>query len=185
VKITISNIPDFSPLTQRDLNLLEELKAKKNNLQALSEINPEFDEKLRTIKKEIDDISVKLLRSGAIKRGPDKLYHFPPEALAWAKKKKLDKPQIQHSYHPQLPDWAKEHLAEWIQMQRLRENGRETIRRTGVIGLETGMKRPRDLKLFFRVLELRDVKETDDSDLQDDHIPDSFGEALDKLTCPQ
>ncbi len=117
---------------------------------------------MEKIHNEIDKYTISLIRSGAIKRGPDKLFSFPPQAHAWAKKKGLDKPQIQHYYHPQLPTWAIKHLEEWIQHQQLREQGRKTLRKTKVVGLETGMRPPRDLRLLLRVLELRGYEEKEE-----------------------
>jgi hypothetical protein len=178
-----NSTPDFPPLR---LDLLEEIKAEKEKIRTLLPGAPisgggisELEE-IQERQERIDEYTVKLIRSGAIKRGPDKVFHYPPEARAWAKGKRLDKPQIQHYYHPQLPPWGREHLEEWIQVQRLRRKGRETLRRTKVVGLETGMKRRRDLRLFFRFLELRGVEGKDDPDIEDDQIPDSLGETLDQ-----
>lgn len=153
-----NSTPDFSPFTPRQLDLLEKIKAGRDKIETLSksvlESGVGAPELAKTLN-ERDRHTVSLIRSGAIKRGPDKLFSFPPQARAWAKKKGLDKPQIQHYYHPQLPTWAIKHLEEWIQHQCLRKEGRETLRKTKVVGLETGMKRPVDMTLLVRVLELR------------------------------
>lgn len=160
-----NSTPDFSPLTPRQLDLLEKIKARNEKLETLFpsvlESGVGAPELAKTLN-ERDRHTVSLIRSGAIKRGPDKLFSFPPEARAWAKKKRLDKPQIQHYYHPQLPTWAINHLEEWIQHQRLRKEGRKTLRKTKVVGLETGMRPPRDLRLLLRVLELRGYEEKEE-----------------------
>jgi hypothetical protein len=147
------------------MDLLKKIKTEKEKLRTLSPGDPISAlgvPDLEEIHQKIDEHTIRLIRPGAIKRGPDKVFYFPPEALAWAKKKRLDKPQIQHYYHPQLPGWAREHLEEWVQLQRLRKEGRKNLRRTNVAGLETGMHRPRDLSLMIRTLELRGVKEEED-----------------------
>lgn len=175
-----SSAPDFPPLTARQKFLLNEIKSLKGELEAL----PPWDPKTGTwvpefykIRKEIDEYTVKLIRSGLIKRGTDKLFYFPPEAFAWAKNKRLDKPQIQHYYHPQLPSWAREYLEEWIPMRQLREDGLATLRETGVVGLETGMKRPKDGSeierwelIRRRVLELRGAKDEENEEDDDDDM---------------
>jgi hypothetical protein len=177
--------PDFPPLTTRQKILLDEIKSLKEELEALPPWNPQtmtWVPEFYEIRKKIDEYTVKLIRSGVIKRGTDKLFYFPPEAFAWAKKKRLDKPQIQHYYHPQLPSWAREYLEEWIPMRQLREDGPATLRETGVVGLETGMKRPKngsEIKRWElirrRVFELRGAKyeenEVDDGDGDGDMSP--------------
>ncbi|MBM4272901.1 MAG: hypothetical protein FJ134_00330 [Deltaproteobacteria bacterium] len=157
-------IPDFPPLSPRQWDLLEKIKSEKEKLTNLN--TPESDQGISELEKilnAIDKFTVSLTRSGAILRGPDKSFSFPPEAHAWAKKKGLDKPQIQHYYHPELPTWAISHLEDWIQRQRLRgKEGRKTLRKTKVEGLETGMKRPWDMAFLIRVLELRGFVIEDD-----------------------
>jgi len=158
--------PDFLSLTPTQIDLLEKIKAEKEKLRPLLPGDPiSTDEvpELEEINTKIDEYTIRLIRSGAIKRGPDEVFYFPPEALTWAKKKRLDKPQIQHYYHPQLPGWAREHLEEWVQLQRLRKEGRKNLRKTNVAGLETGMRRPKDMTLMLRVLELRGVKNEDNA----------------------
>lgn len=182
--------PDFSSLTPRQLNLLKNLQAELQTRKALKESDPEFDENLKRIQEKIDDLSVKIIRAGAIKRGPDKVYHFPPDTRAWGKKKCLDKPQIQHYFQPDLPPWLQEHLLDWIEYQRLRKGGREVLRKTKVPGLETGIFNPQDLRLLLRFLELRGIKEeeaptsscTEDVSPSDSLIDEMFQKSRTEVT---
>jgi hypothetical protein len=59
-------------------------------------------------------------------------------------------------FHPDLPLWAKNHFIEWIRMLRCgRDDSRDILRGTGIVGIETGIMRPEDLTLLMRVIELR------------------------------
>lgn len=183
--------PDFSPITPRQLDLLEKIKADKEKLRTLPPGDPEtgkWPPEFHEIQKRIDDLSVKALRSGLLRRLPGESRSSGFRLVF--REITGDSPEEEKyemrilpgagDFHPDLPPWAVNHFIDWIQMQRLREKGRETLRKTKIVGIETGMKRPRDLRLFFRVLELRGVEEKDGPDLEDDQISDSLGEMLDK-----
>lgn len=173
--------PDFPPLTARQRFLLDEIKSLKEELEAL----PPWDPKTGTwvpefyeIQKKIDDLSVKALRSGLL-RGLPAESRRPGFLLVFDSTGEYAKvlPGA-GDFHPELPPWAENHFVEWLQIQRLRKEGRETLRETKVVGLETGMKRPKDFSeiecwelIRRRVLELRgtkdeenEVNEVDDDD---------------------
>jgi hypothetical protein len=160
-----NHIPDSPPLTPRQLELLEAIKAEKEKIKTL----PPWDPKTGTwvpefyeIQTKIDDLSVKALRSGLLRslpaesRRPGFLLVFDSHGES---AKVLPGAGV---FYPELPPWAENHFVEWIQMQRLREKGRETLRETKIPGLETGMKRPKNMTLLRRVLELRGYVVTDE-----------------------
>ena len=150
--------PDFTPLTPRQLNLLEEIKAEKEKLRTLPPWDPQtgtWVPEFYEIQKRVDDLSVKALRSGLLKGLPAESRR-PGFRLVFDSTGEYAKvlPGA-GDFHPELPPWAENHFVEWIQMQRLREKGRETLRKTKIPGLETGMRCPTDMTLLIRVLELR------------------------------
>jgi len=160
----MNHAPDSPPLTLRQLELLEAIKAEKEKIKTL----PPWDPKTGTwvpefyeIQKRIDDLSVKALRSGVLRgrpaesRRPGFRLEFREIADFPGELEMLVLPNA-GDFHPELPRWAVNHFVEWIQLQRsLRKEGRETLRKTKIVGLETGMRRPKDLNLLTRVLELR------------------------------
>ena len=84
-------------------------------------------------------------------------------------------------FHPDTPLWAKNHFIEWIREHRAgfrRYDGREVLRETGIVGIETGMKSPIDFEdikrwelIKERVLELRGVQKEESEDDDSDLIP--------------
>jgi hypothetical protein len=155
----MNHTPDFSPLTPRQLALLEEIKAEKEKLRNLPPGDPETGTRVPDfygISNRIDDLSVKALRSGLL-RGR------PAESRRHGFRLKLDSHGEYEDvlpgfgdFHPELPLWAVNHFVEWIQMLRLRRHdARDFLRATKIVGIETGMKRPEDLTLLARVLDLR------------------------------
>jgi hypothetical protein len=178
--------PDFPPLTPRQIELLEAIKAEKEKI----EILPPWDHKTGTwvpefheIQKRIDDLSVKALWSGLLRGLPAESRH-PGFLLVFDPHGKYAKvlPGA-GDFHPELPPWAEYHFVEWIQIQRLREKGRETLRKTKIPGLETGLRHPIDMTLMMRVLELRGFKEEDNAisfAMANEPPPDSLTEMLGK-----
>uniref|UniRef100_A0A7C3WIZ3 Uncharacterized protein n=1 Tax=Desulfobacca acetoxidans TaxID=60893 RepID=A0A7C3WIZ3_9BACT len=154
---------NFPPLKERILILLDELKGEINNRRGLGTSDPEFADKLREINKKIDELSVKILRGGAILSRPAESRH-PGFRIVFdspGNSAKILPGAV--DFHPELPPWAEGFFVEWIQGQRLREKGRETLRKTKIPGLETGMHPPRDMTLMLRVLELRGAVQEDDT----------------------
>jgi hypothetical protein len=171
---------DFPPLTPRQLDLLEELKAEIEKLATLSAL----DHEVPKINKKIDELSVKALRF-ALKnlpkesRRPGFVLEVPTLGgrLLFTGEYEL-RPGFAN-FHPDLPPWAKNHFVNWIREQRAglrRYDAREVLRETGIVGIETGMPGPpiglEDIERWElikqRVLELRGVKkeESQDDDLQ-------------------
>jgi hypothetical protein len=171
--------PDFPPFTQRQLDLLEELRAEIEKLTALSALDPEVPK----INKRIDELSVKALRF-ALKnlpkesRRPGFVLEVPTFGgrLLFTGEYEI-KPGF-GDFHQDLPPWAKNHFIEWIRYHRAgfrRYDGREVLRETGIVGIETGMKPPISLEdierwelIKKRVLELRGVEQEgkQDNDLE-------------------
>lgn len=160
-----NSTPDFPPLR---LDLLAEIKAEKAKLRTL----PPWDPKTGTwvpefyeILKRIDDLSVKALRSGMLisrpaeSRHPGKIFLDVPTLGG----RLLLNGEYEISpgfadFHPDLPSWAKDHFIEWIRMLRSgiqRPDASKILRKTKIVGIETGMKRPIDMTFLIRVLELR------------------------------
>jgi hypothetical protein len=152
--------PDFPPFTRRQLDLLEEIKAAKEELRTL----PSSDPKRRLkIQRKIDDLSVKALRSGMLKGRPAESRR-PGFCLVFDSHGKYAEvlPGF-GDFHPDLPPWAKHHFIEWIRMLRLqRHDARDILRKTKIVGIETGVRSPEDVTLFLRFLELREFKEEED-----------------------
>ena len=121
--------PDFPPLTLRQLELLEAIKADKEKLATLPPWDPEtgtwVPESYET-QERIDELSVKALRSGLL-RGLPAESRRPGFLLVFDSTGEYAKvlPGA-GDFHPELPIWAKDHLVEWIQQQRLRKEGRKT-----------------------------------------------------------
>ncbi len=182
--------PDFPPFDKRQLDRLEELKAEIEGRDAFSALDPEMPK----INERIKDLSVIVARF-ALKnipkesRRPGKFITevatyggrlFPGEH--WHNAYLEVKPGFA-IFHPELPPWAKKYFVKWIQECRAGVWGpddREVLRKTGIVGIETGMKRPVDMTFLRRVLELRDYKGKDDPDKEDNHMSDSVGEDLDE-----
>jgi hypothetical protein len=178
--------PVSPPLTLRQLELLEAIKADKEKLRTLPPRDhetetwvPEFYE----IQKRIDDLSVKALRSGVL-RGRPAESRRPGFFLVFDSSGEYAKVLLgAGDFHPGLPLWAENHFVEWIQMQRLREKGRETLRKTKIPGLETGMRCPKDMTLIMMVLELRGFEEEDSAislAVANEPPPNSLTEMLEK-----
>jgi hypothetical protein len=171
----------FPPLTRRQLDLLEAIKAEKEKLKTLAPRDLKTGTRapeLYKIQERIDDLSVKALRSGLLRGLPAEsrlqgsrlvvraLADSPGEYVVLVLPGSGD-------FHPELPQWAVNHFIEWIRLQTLQKEGRETLRETGIVGLETGIKRPIDFSdierwelIKLRVLELRGVKDEDDDDMR-------------------
>ena len=160
-----NSTPDCPPFTRRQLDRLEELKAEIEKRDALSALDP----KVLKINKMIDELSVKALRFT--------LKNIPKESLRPGKFLFVFNSTGEYAeikpgfgdFHPDLPSWAKDHFIKWIMEQRAglwRYDARDVLRETGIVAIETGMKRPIDLAdiehwelIKRRVLEIRGVKE--------------------------
>jgi hypothetical protein len=170
--------PDFPRLTKKQLALLEEIKAEKAKLRTLSPGDPKPGvgiPELEEIHKEIDDLSVRALRSGLLRRVPAGSRSSGLFRLLFDEGIKKEDGTEEYmvlllpsagDFHPELPPWAVEHFLDWIQRQRLQKEGREILRETKVVGLESGMKRTKDFSVIecweiikWRFLELRGVKD--------------------------
>ncbi len=168
--------PDFLPLTPRQLELLEAIKAEKEKLKTLPPCDPKtwtWVPEFYEIHKRIDDLSVKALRSGLL-RG------FPADSRRPGFRFVFDShgeyakvlPGF-GDFHPDLPPWAVKHFFDWIQMLRLRRHdARDILRETGIISIETGIKSPIDFEdierwelIKHRVLELRGARDEEDGDM--------------------
>ncbi|MFI5329903.1 MAG: hypothetical protein ACHQ2F_02530 [Desulfobaccales bacterium] len=184
----IDYTPDFPPFTKRKSDLIEELKAEIEKRDAHSALDPEMP----NINKRIDDLSIKVGRF-ALKNIPKEIRHpgkifmvvptygnrlLPGEHI-------LEMKPGFAIFHPDLPPWAKDHLIKWIREHRAgiwRYDGREVLRETGIVGIETGMPGPpidiEDIRRWElikqRVLELRGVKqeESQDDDLDENESDD-------------
>lgn len=193
---------DFPPLTRRQLDLLEGIKAEKEKFKTLAPRDLKAGTRvpeLYKIQERIDDLSVKALRSGLLRGRPaesrrpgfflESYYH---EGRLVATGDEI-KPAF-GDFHPDLLPWAKNHFIEWIRMLRFRRHdARETLRETLIVGIETGMRRPEDLADIERfelikqmVLRLRAVKDENDDSLHtspagtDEPPPKTFAEMLEK-----
>jgi hypothetical protein len=171
----MDHTPDFPPLTPRQLELLEAIKAEKEKLKTLPPWDPktgtwvpEFYETL----KRIDTLSVKALASGLMKNRPAESRRpgeFIIEVPTCGGRLLLDgeyeiSPDFS-DFHPDLPSWAKDHFIEWIRMLRSgiqRPDASKILRKTKIVGIETGMKRLKDMTFLKRVLELRGYAVTDE-----------------------
>jgi hypothetical protein len=185
----IDYTPDFPPFTKRQSDLIEELKAEIEKRNALSALDPEMPK----INMRIDDLSIKVGRF-ALKNIP-KESRRPGKILidvATYGGRLLPGEHILEMkpgfgiFHPDLLPWAKNHLIEWIRQHRAgiwRYDGREVLRETGIVGIETGMPGlPIDIEdirrwalIKRRVLELRGVK---GEESQDDHVEENENDDL-------
>jgi hypothetical protein len=171
----MNHTSDFPPLTPRQLELLEAIKAEKEELRSL----PPWDPKTGTwvpefyeIQEKIDGLSVKALASGLMKNRPAESRRpgkFIIEVPTCGGRLLLDgKYKISPGFsdlHPDLPSWAKDHFFEWIMMLRSgirRPDGHRILRKTKIVGIETGMNRLKDMTFLKRVLELRGYAVTDE-----------------------
>lgn len=165
---------DFPPLTSRQRLLLDKIKSLKEELEALPPWDPQtmtWVPECYEIQKKIDGLSVKALRSGLL-RGLPAESRRPGFRFVFDSHGEYAKvlPGA-GDFHPELPPWAENHFVEWVQLQSLRKEGRETLRETKIVGLETGMKRPKDGSEIKRwelirrsVLELRGAKDEENED---------------------
>ncbi|MCK9374767.1 MAG: hypothetical protein M0P73_01310 [Syntrophobacterales bacterium] len=158
------------PFTRRQLDLLEKLKAEIEKRDALPALGPEVPK----INKRIDELSVKALASGLMKGRPAESRRpgkFLLEFNSTGEYAEI-KPGF-GDFHPDLPSWAKDHFIRWIREHRAGIWGpddRKILRKTKIVGIETGMKRPVDMTFLIRVLELRGYEAKDDPDKEDGRI---------------
>jgi len=162
------SVLDFPPLTSTQKSILKEIKSLKEKLKTLPPWDPEtgtWVSEYYEIQKRIDDLTIRGLRSGMFKSLPAESRH-PGFRLVFDSRGEYAKilPGA-GDFHPELPTWAENHFLEWIQVQRLREKGRDNLRKTKIPGLETGIRPPTDLTLGIRVMELRgyDFEKEEDS----------------------
>jgi hypothetical protein len=184
---------DFPPLTPRQLDLFKQIKAGKETLKTLPPGDPktgiqvpEFYE----IHEKIDELSVKAIRSGLMKSRPAETRHpgkfFLDVSTLGGRLLLNGEYEISPGFadfHPDLHSWAKDHFIELIRMLRSgirRPDARRILRKTKIVGIETGMKRPEDMTLLIKVLELRGYEEKDDPYKEDGRMSDSLGEDLDE-----
>lgn len=152
---------DFPPFTERQQELLEELKAAVD---------------LKNRKKEIDDISVKVARFALKPLPKESRYNgLVLEVPTCGGRLVSGECKIKlgfADFHPDLPLWAKNHFIKWVLSHRTgfsKSYSRMVLRETGLVGIETGMPgEPEKLEDIERwelikqkVLELRSVKEND------------------------
>jgi hypothetical protein len=164
--------PDFRQLEERQKSLLNDIESLKAELNGLS---PGNLDRSREIHQKIDYLTVKAVRflvknvpGGDRSSGLFRLFIDKDNqaSIILANCLKL---------HPMAPDWFVEHFWDWRQRQRLQPEGREILRETRVVGLESCIKDPqtkkvvsprighlRNMDLLKRVLELRGVKEESD-----------------------
>lgn len=134
----------FPPLTRRQRKLLEDLRAAIEKLKTLPIENFTTWTKIR---KTIDDLSVRVARF-ALKplQAKTRQPGFFLEAHRCGGRLSHVSQEIKPGFgvfHPEIPTWAKKYLVDWIQMLRLqRADAREVLRETGVVSIETGLKRP-------------------------------------------
>ena len=164
----MNHTSDFPPLTPRQLELLEAIKAEKEKLRSL----PPWDPKTGTwvpefyeIQEKIDGLSVKALASGLMKNRPAEsrragkfIIEVPSCGGRLLFNGEYEISPGFADFHPDLPSWAKDHFIEWIRMLRSgiqRPDASKILRKTKIVGIETGMKRPIDMTFLIRVLELR------------------------------
>jgi hypothetical protein len=158
------------PFTRLQLDRLGELKAELEKRDALSALDPEMPK----INLRVDELSVIIARFG-IKNLPKESRR--PGEILFVFNSTGEYAEIKPGFgvfHPDLPSWAKEHLIKWIREHRAgfwRPDGRDVLRETGIVGIETGMKAPIDWDdiverkivaahwelIKHRVIELRDV----------------------------
>lgn len=162
--------PDFPPLTTRTKELLEKIKALKEKQKTLPPSDPgtllqvlEFSK----IQEEINEVSVKALRSGVL-RGRPAESRRPGFSLVFDSTG--ENAEIRPNFgdfHPDLEPWALKHFIEWRRkLPFQRYDARDILRETGIISIEVGIKSPRDFEDIKRwelikrkVLELRGVEE--------------------------
>jgi len=179
---------DFPPLTPRQLDLLEELKVEIGKRDDLSALNPDIPK----INKRIDGLSVVVLRF-AFKNIPKESRRpgeFIIEVPTYGGRLLPGEHRLEIKpgfgiFRPDLPPWAENHFIKWVREHRAgfrRYDGREVLRETGIVGIETGMSGP-PIKLKFikrwelikqRVLQLRCVKKqkTQNGDLEENENDD-------------
>lgn len=158
--------PDFPPFTKRQLDRLEELKVAIEKRE--DHLSERIDELTRTVLRFV------LKEIPKEFRGPSKLNIEAPTygGRLLPGKHRLEIKLGFGDFRPDCPSWTKNHCVEWIQRQRGQKEGYKTLRKTKIVGIETGVKPPRGLRLFLRVLELRGFDGPD--------MSDSLGEDLDE-----
>ena len=178
--------PDFRPLSESQIILLEELeysiKEREKEIQGLppkpdnlsqKEIvafheRPEFS-RLRKLHEEIDNLTVRAIRS-LWRRVPGKTGYPRIRMLIEYKK---GKNQISYvpgdgiEYHPEMPRWALEHCCLWIHDKRwIRSDEIYNLLAKCKMGFETGLRPPLDFDLLERVLRLRGFDMNSEKDLK-------------------
>jgi hypothetical protein len=165
--------PDFPPLTESQKNLLEELeyciKELKTEIQGLPATPDNLSQKefiafhegsgfslLRRLHKELDNLTVKAIRSLFWRIPGQKGY--PGICLRFIEDKEGNYevsyvPGDSIHYYPGLPRWALEYFCLWIHEKRLmRSDVDYYLLADCKMGLETGLKPPKDLVLLEKVL---------------------------------
>lgn len=168
----INSTPDFPPFTPRQLARLEELKAEIEKRDALLALDPGMPK----INERIDELSVKVLRfaSKNIPKNSRRPGEFSIEVPTYGGRLLPGEHRLEIKpgfcvFHPDLPPWAGNHFIRWSLEHRAlfrRWDGREVLRETGIVGIETGIKRHENFEdierrehIKRRVLELRGVAE--------------------------
>jgi hypothetical protein len=162
--------PNFLPLTTRQKELLETIKALKEEQKTLPPPDPKTliqVPEFYKIQKEINELSVKALRSGLL-RGRPAESRRPGFSLVFDSTGEYAEilPNF-GDFHPALEPWALNHFIEWRKNLPLqRHDARDILRETGIISIEVGIKSLRDFEDIKRwelikrkVLELRGVEE--------------------------
>ena len=167
-------VPDFSRLSFNQEELLAEIKFCKNEIQielqrlpthpldnlspkelAIYYEGPEFS-RLRKLRKENDNLTVRAIRSIWRRIAGKKGYPGICMKLIEDKEGNYEVsfvPGDGIEYHPRLPRWALEHFCLWIHNKRwIRSDENYYLLAQCKIGLETGLKPPKDLYLLEKVL---------------------------------
>lgn len=156
--------PDFAPLRLKHKEILEKIESLKAECEGLT--FPEDKARTGQIHQEINALTVKAVRF-LVKNVPGA--DRSKGLFRLCIKKYLAGYQTWEitladclRLHPMAPKWFPQHLWEWREMQRLQAHGREPLRETGIVGLEAGIRKPIDMTLAIRVLELRGAENEGD-----------------------
>jgi hypothetical protein len=169
-----NSAPDSLRLSPKQDELLEEIKFYKEKIQKelqrlptrppdnlyLTELavyygGPEFS-RLRKLRQERDNLTVKAIRSFFRRVSGQKGY--PGMYMKFIEDKEGNYevtyvPGESIQYHPGLPRWALDYFCLWIHEKRCIRNDRDYYLLTDCkMGLETGLKPPKDLTLLEKVL---------------------------------
>ncbi len=180
-------VPEFPPLNESQKCLLEEIayaiaELQKEfqmlytppdnlNLKALSyHEGAEFSQE-RRLRKEIDTLTIKAIRS-LWRRFPGKR-GYPRIRMKFIELDEEGNYEVFYApgdtieYHPGIPRWALSHMSLWIHEKRcIRSDEIYNLLAACKMGFETGLRPPLDLDLLKRVLRLRGVDMNSEKELK-------------------